>query len=161
MIIGNAPGMMTDFSRDHLEAPCTFAASIKTGSMFLIPASLLMTEGTKADSQTMKILRFVPQTEPEDAQRDPGQRRYRTQQRKNRGKERLEVLARPHKQPKGNATHNRDGKSPQYDAAALKDMVEQHAAGVAIAGNDLLPGDPDIRWRRKAPGTDKARRVRR
>jgi hypothetical protein len=60
MIIGNAPGMMTDLSRDHLEAPCTFAASIKTGSMFLIPASLLMTEGTKADSQTMKIFASSP-----------------------------------------------------------------------------------------------------
>ena len=155
IIMGNAPGIITAFSKTHLDAPCTFAASIRVGSTFLIPALLLITEGTKAESQTTKILASSPR---------PNQRMLngiqasggmgRSNEKTGPTNASTSLLA-PINRPSGTPSRNGCCKSTRYDPAALNDMIKECSSRVTVSGNDLIPSCSYIRRRWKASGSDK------
>jgi hypothetical protein len=101
------------------------------------------------------ILAASPRTEPDDRERDPGQRRDRPQQQEDRVDERLDLAARAHREAERDAERRRDDEAHRHQQHAAQHVLVQARVAVAL-DDDLLQGRGDFGRRREARRRDHA-----
>ena len=104
-------------------------------------------EGRQADHHH---LRLVAEAEPQDSERDPGQRRDRPQEQEDRIDQRLGSSGPTHQEPNRNAESDRHDKAKRYEPQRMEDVDEERRIGVA-APKCLGCCGLNVAWGREAP----------
>ncbi|MDT4823566.1 hypothetical protein FQZ97_567950 [compost metagenome] len=112
----------------------------------------------KRGNPDQEDLRWIAQAQPQDCQRDPGQRRNRAQQREDRADQGVETLAEAHEQAQRHPGGNGHQKAQEHQAQAVSDVLEQRAAGIAGVARQLYRGLPGSEWGGEARAVDQAKR---